>query len=55
MKVILKDIKLILESKSLLNLIGTEIDYVSNELKEEFVFTNKNAKGNCGCGTSFNF
>jgi iron-sulfur cluster assembly protein len=36
-------------------LIGTELDYVQNELREEFVFRNPKAKGSCGCGESFHF
>lgn len=48
-------IKLILDNKSLLMLIGTEIDYVKDDIREEFVFKNPKAKGNCGCGESFNF
>ena len=48
-------IKLILDNKSLLMLIGTEIDYIKDDIREEFVFKNPKAKGNCGCGESFNF
>ena len=33
--------------------LGTEMDYVDNEIKAEFVFNNPNAKGECGCGESF--
>ena len=32
---------------------GTEIEYTSNLLENEFVFNNPNAKSSCGCGTSF--
>jgi len=46
--------KLSLDPKSLLYLIGTELDYVKNDLGEEgFIFTNPNSKGSCGCGESF--
>ena len=34
-------------------LIGTEMDYIDNEIKSEFVFNNPNSKGECGCGESF--
>jgi len=33
--------------------VGTEMDFVDNEIKSEFVFNNPNAKGTCGCGESF--
>ena len=46
-------VKVIVDSKALLFLIGTEMDYVDNEIKAEFVFNNPNAKGECGCGESF--
>ncbi len=49
------DLKIVLDNKSLLMLIGTEIDYVTDEIREEFAFNNPKAKGNCGCGESFNF
>jgi len=46
-------VKVIVDSKALLFLIGTEMDYVDNEIKAEFVFNNPNVKGECGCGESF--
>ena len=48
-----KDIEVFIERKSLLFLIGTTMDYVEEELKSGFVFTNPNEKGRCGCGESF--
>ena len=48
-----RDVRVIVESKALMFLIGTEMDYVDNEIKAEFVFNNPNAKGECGCGESF--
>ncbi len=50
-----EDINIVLDHKSLLTLFGTEIDFIRDEIREEFVFQNKNAKGSCGCGSSFNF
>ena len=32
---------------------GTEVDFVQKDLNEQFVFTNPNATGECGCGESF--
>lgn len=34
-------------------LIGMTIDYVEDDFSQEFVFTNPNEKGRCGCGESF--
>ena len=48
-----KGVRVIVESKALMFLIGTEMDYVDNEIKSEFVFNNPNEKGKCGCGESF--
>ena len=48
-----KDVKVIVDSKALMFLIGTEMDYVDDEVKSEFVFNNPNSKGECGCGESF--
>jgi len=47
------NVRVIVESKALMFLIGTEMDYVDNEIKSEFVFNNPNSKGTCGCGESF--
>lgn len=33
--------------------IGTEMDFVEDEIGSQFVFNNPNQKGRCGCGTSF--
>ena len=48
-----RDVKVIVDSKALMFLIGTEMDYIDNEIKAEFVFNNPNSKGECGCGESF--
>tara|TARA_Y100000592_G_C5234643_1_gene205515 strand:- start:111 stop:440 length:330 start_codon:yes stop_codon:yes gene_type:complete len=47
------NIKLIVDSKSYLYLMGTEIDYVNDLNKSGFKFNNPNAKRTCGCGESF--
>ena len=47
------NVRVIVDSKALMFLIGTEMDYVDNEIKAEFVFNNPNSKGECGCGESF--
>jgi len=43
----------LLDPKSMLHLSGTELDYQSGLMQSGFVFNNPNAKGTCGCGTSF--
>jgi iron-sulfur cluster assembly protein len=46
-------IKLLIDAKASLFLIGTEMDYEEEKLKSGFVFKNPNEKGRCGCGESF--
>jgi iron-sulfur cluster assembly 1 len=46
-------IKIYIDAKAQLTLLGTEMDYVSDVLSSEFVFNNPNIKGTCGCGESF--
>jgi iron-sulfur cluster assembly protein len=41
------------DPKSLLYVLGLEIDWQKEKMKEGFVFNNPNAKGTCGCGESF--
>lgn len=45
--------RIVLDSKSLLRLNGTEIDYNNGLMQSGFVFNNPNVKATCGCGTSF--
>jgi len=46
-------VKIYIDSKAQLSLLGTEMDYVEHKLASEFVFNNPNIKGTCGCGESF--
>ncbi|MBA4256159.1 MAG: iron-sulfur cluster assembly protein IscA [Polaromonas sp.] len=46
-------VQLIVDSRSLAMLDGTELDFVREGLNEGFKFNNPNAKANCGCGESF--
>jgi iron-sulfur cluster assembly protein len=46
-------VKLLIDPKASLFLIGTEMDYAEEKLKSGFVFRNPNEKGRCGCGESF--
>ncbi|ODP96904.1 MULTISPECIES: iron-sulfur cluster assembly protein IscA [Salinivibrio] len=47
-------VKVIVDSKSLLYLEGTELDFVKEGLNEGFQFNNPNVSSECGCGESFN-
>ena len=46
-------ISIVVDSKSLAYLTGVQVDYVTEQFKSGFVFTNPNAKSQCGCGESF--
>jgi len=46
-------VKILIDPKASLFLIGTQMDYAEDKLKSGFVFTNPNEKGRCGCGESF--
>ena len=48
-----RGVRVVVDSKALMFIVGMEMDYVDNEIKSEFVFNNPNAKGTCGCGESF--
>ena len=46
-------LKIIVDSKAIMPLIGTEMDYSEDDLSSQFVFNNPNVKDQCGCGQSF--
>ena len=46
-------VKVYIDSKAQLTLLGTEMDYLETKLTGEFIFNNPNIKGTCGCGESF--
>ena len=46
-------VKIIIDSKALFSVIGSEMDYVQDALSSQFVFNNPNVKEMCGCGQSF--
>jgi iron-sulfur cluster assembly accessory protein len=46
-------IKVVVDNKAIMALIGTEMNFVEDELGSQFVFNNPNEKGKCGCGASF--
>jgi iron-sulfur cluster assembly protein len=45
-------IKVLIDPKAILFLIGTEIDFVREKLSQRFVFRNPNQTDACGCGES---
>ncbi len=47
------DIKIIVNKKSFLYLVGTTLDYSGGLNGTGFVFINPNANRTCGCGESF--
>ena len=48
------NIKVYIDPKATMYLIGSEMDYSSDKLASRFVFKNPNEKSTCGCGESFN-
>ena len=48
-----KGIKVVVDKKSFLYLVGTELDYSGGLNGKGFVFVNPNATRTCGCGESF--
>ncbi|KAG4106957.1 iron-sulfur cluster assembly 1-like protein [Neocallimastix lanati (nom. inval.)] len=45
--------RLIVDSKAVFTIIGSELDYVKDKLSSKFVFKNPNIKESCSCGQSF--
>ena len=48
-----KGVKILIDRKSLLYLIGTELEYSDGLNGKGFQFVNPNASRTCGCGESF--
>ncbi len=48
------DVMVVIDGKALFHVIGTTMDWEETALSAEFTFENPNAKGECGCGESFN-
>ena len=44
--------RIVVESKAVLFLLGSEVDYETTLLHEKFVFRNPNQTDACGCGES---
>lgn len=47
------ELTILIDPKAVMYLIGTEMDYIEEQWKSGFTFTNPNEKGRCGCGESF--
>ncbi|KLJ09253.1 hypothetical protein EMPG_15316 [Blastomyces silverae] len=46
-------VKILVDSKALFSIIGSEMDWQEDSLASRFVFKNPNIKDECGCGESF--
>jgi iron-sulfur cluster assembly protein len=47
-----KGVRVLIDPKAILFLLGTEMDYKVEKLSAQFVFNNPNQTGACGCGES---
>jgi len=47
-----KGVKILVEPKAVLFLLGTEMDYKVDKMSAQFIFNNPNQTGACGCGES---
>ena len=48
-----KGVKVLIDPKAIMYLLGTEMDYKKEEFASTFVFKNPNETERCGCGESF--
>ena len=48
------NVKVFIDPKASMFLIGSEMDYSTDKISSRFVFNNPNEKSTCGCGESFN-
>ena len=49
-----RGVKIFIEPKAVLFLLGTEMDYKTDRFSSTFVFNNPNQASSCGCGESVN-
>ena len=47
-----KGVRILIDPKAVLFLLGTEMDFKSDKLSSQFVFNNPNQTSACGCGES---
>ena len=48
-----KGVKVFIDPATVMYMVGTEMDFVSDKMQSGFVFSNPNETGRCGCGKSF--
>ena len=48
-----KGVKVLIDSKAIMYLLGTEMDYKTEKFSSQFIFKNPNETERCGCGESF--
>ncbi len=48
-----KGVKVLIDPKAVMYLLGTEMDYKKDQFSSSFVFNNPNETERCGCGESF--
>ena len=48
-----KGVKVLIDTKAIIYLLGTEMDYKQEKFSSQFVFKNPNETERCGCGESF--
>tara|TARA_B100000963_G_C22620115_1_gene669505 strand:- start:825 stop:1160 length:336 start_codon:yes stop_codon:yes gene_type:complete len=48
-----KGIKVLIDPKAIIYLLGTEMDYKKDKFSSQFIFKNPNETERCGCGESF--
>ena len=48
-----KGVKVVIDPKAIMYLLGTEMDYKKEKFTSQFVFKNPNETERCGCGDSF--
>ena len=46
-------VKVVIDSKALFSIVGSEMEWLDDKLSSRFIFKNPNSKGTCGCGESF--
>ncbi len=48
-----KGVKVLIDPKAIMYLLGTEMDFKKEKFSSQFVFKNPNETERCGCGESF--
>jgi len=46
-------VRVLIDSKALFSIVGSEMDWQEDKISAKFVFNNPNIKEQCGCGESF--